>query len=118
MEQEENEVVDEYLYEINWEESDLDFSDDDEINDPDFELSKVLKDLSIHEPESDDQSDTAESAESASNTVKKSAKRRRAKTIDTRPKKRKRVMPITYTEAEVDIEVISSLNGKISFVFA
>lgn len=115
---EQEEVIDEYLYEINWEDSDLDLSEDDEINDPDFEISKMLNNASIQEPESDYQSDAAELAESASNTVKNSAKRRRAKTIDTRPKKRNRVMPITYTEAEVDIEVIPPLNGKISFSFA
>lgn len=107
-EEESNDLSDD----VDWDNSELIFSDDDDLIDPDFELAEMFDELMQPQSESDGESETAESA----NTNQNAAKRRRAQTIDTRPKKRKRVcvMPTTYTETEVEVEMISPPNGKNS----
>lgn len=99
---------DEAFRDIDWDNSDLDFSDDDDLIDPNFELSKMFKELQCEpDSESDVESETADSAISIG---KKAAKRRRAHTIDKRPKKKKRLMPTTYTE--VDVVVMPTIESN------
>lgn len=109
---------DEFVLDINWDESELDYSDDDSVADPDYVLAEMLDQANLDKEVESDAADSANpNLECEQTLTKKTAKRRRAQTIDTRPKKRKRgcLMSTTYSETDVDIEVIPNPSGKFRF---
>lgn len=69
MEQDE-EDIETFLNGMDWDDSDLYYSDDDDIIDPNFELSTMMVDLLNQESESDTECDTAESAKSSKKSSK------------------------------------------------
>lgn len=82
---------------IDWDNSDFDFSSDDDLIDPDYELSHMFKEASKSqsqsEPDVESESDIAETSKPIENTKQNAAKRQRADTIDVRPKKKNDLCP-------------------------
>lgn len=104
---EEEANVDSYDFDGNV--SELNFSIDDDLIDPNVQLADMFNELLHRELDSDIEMDE---------TIRP-AKRLRAETIDVRPNKRKRgeVMPTTYSETEIEVEVSSTFNGMNIFIF-
>lgn len=73
------EEVDDFELDINWDDSELDYSDDDSIAEPDYVLAEILDQANL---DTDVESETADSAnpnlECEAAQTKKAAKRRRA----------------------------------------